>query len=242
MSTFVRRPVPCSGCARQWPVELPTSINATRTPQWRTAILDGSFGRVWCPACGLEQRPLIPFAYLDFQRRQLVTVFPESDETEWLALEGLSAQTYRRNLGEEAPDVAQAIGEGFAVRTTFGVEPLAEKLVVWDAGLDDAWVEVLKLRLMVAATERVVDPATRPRVVAASPVVLEVRWPDGASVTVSRGDYDRLRSEPAAVTETASPGRRWPVLRCRPNADRSWGGGGPAPPVIIAGTHPTNWT
>src|SRR5207237_105592 len=52
-----------------------------------------------------------------------------------------------------APEPMRDFATGFRVRAVFGGPALADKLHVWDAGLDDAVVELLKLELATSQPE-----------------------------------------------------------------------------------------
>lgn len=142
-----------------------TSINATRTPQWRDVILEGSFQRSPCPACGVYATPLIAFPYIDFDRKQYIGVFPTSDEHRWPELEHEPEDAFVRNLGGLAPPIARPIGAGFEVRTVFGLGALREKILALSGSIDDAALEVLKLRLIVARHDLSASLGARPRLV-----------------------------------------------------------------------------
>lgn len=149
MSTFVPATIACPACGEARSLELAESINASRTPEWREEILARRFQRITCPACGHEHEALLAFAYVDFDRRELIAVFPTEDEPRWCELEYESVHTYEQNLGMLAPPPARAVGGEFFVRTVFGLDALREKLLVHEFGVDDAVLEAWKLRAAV---------------------------------------------------------------------------------------------
>jgi hypothetical protein len=135
------------------------SLNVSRSPESRDALLSGELHATRCPAC--EQRVVFEsqFDYLDFGRRQLLMIFPPDDEPRWAELEPMPAALYQRALTDEVlPPLVRQIGAGFRVRAVFGMAALREKVVLWDAGLDDAVVEAWKLGWMRR------DPLARMRV------------------------------------------------------------------------------
>jgi hypothetical protein len=184
-----------------------TSINATRTPEWRDIILDGKFQQFTCPTCGERTTPLLPFPYIDFTRKQYIGVFPLSSEAAWWEHEREPEGAYDRNLGHLAPAVAQPIGADMQVRTVFGLDALQEKIAVLDAGLDDAVLEALKLRLLVARDDLSSGLDDRPRLTSVDKDTLEFRVcgpaPDGNPgsrdvyrLTVPRADFDAVADDP----------------------------------------------
>lgn len=201
MSTFRERSVACSGCGveeRRW---VATSINATRTPHWRDAILDGSFQVFTCDRCDTRTAPLLPFPYVDFGRRLLIGVFPAADEATWWEHEDRTTGAFLRNLGADAPAVAQPLGDGMVVRTVFGLAALREKVVVFAAGLDDGVLETLKLRLLLLVDELVPGLDGRPRLASADgdELVFDVAHPaagEAGRLRVDRQEYDHVLADP----------------------------------------------
>jgi hypothetical protein len=200
MSTFVQEQVTCA-CGNVTARDLATSINVSRTPEWRGVILDGTFQRFACPTCGMVAESVIPFIYVDFDRRHYVGVFPIDDEAHWRELEDEPLVAFERNLGAGAPAIARPLGEGFLVRTVFGLDALREKLVILDADLDDTFVEILKLRLLVARTDVVPIAANRLRLVAADATHLTLVDPVGEHTVVDRSDYDAIGEDPVLVND-----------------------------------------
>src|SRR5678815_2165427 len=74
MSIFKTVELPCPTCATRVSLELVHSVNADRRPDLRQAVLDGTFQREQCPACGLAFRVEPEFTYIDVGRGQFVTV------------------------------------------------------------------------------------------------------------------------------------------------------------------------
>ena len=205
MSTFVQVDVTCDRCGATSQRVVATSINATRTPEWRQVILDGSFQRSECPACAAVATPLVPFPYIDFDRKQYLGVFPPQDEARWWEVEREPHAAYVRNLGDLAPPVARPLGAGFEVRTVFGLGALREKIVVLSSGLDDAVLEALKLRLLLARPELDASLDGRPRLVevAGGTLGFEVAVPSSEEehdlyrLEVPSADYDDVARDQA---------------------------------------------
>jgi hypothetical protein len=200
MSTFIDVDVPCDLCGMITERTVATSINATRAPEYRQAILDGTFQRFRCSGCGAESTPLVPFIYLDFDRGNYIGVFPSSDEATWWAVEEEPLAAFDRNLGAQAPPPARGIGSHFQVRTVFGLTALREKIVVLEAGLDDAVLEALKLRLMAVMSGLSLDLAGRPRLVAVTAdqlvfLVAQASADDHRQLEVPRTEYEDIAAD-----------------------------------------------
>jgi hypothetical protein len=111
-------------------------------PAARQEILDGSFQVVACARCDHRMMVEGSMIYTDFERRQYVAV-----ET----LVGMSVddavqrhRTIYADSFESGPPIAQDMGKAFRPRLVFGLPALREKLLIWDAGLDDYVVEAVK--------------------------------------------------------------------------------------------------
>lgn len=165
MSKFEERSITCRSCSDTWQVSVAQSINADRSPHHRDAIIAEQFHRFECPRCGVPAFVEDPFIYIDFSRREWIGVFPTSFEGEWSRWEEAPLQALRVGLGSDAPPIVQPLAEGLKVRVVFGLLALREKLVCFQAGLDDGVLEVMKLELMKGVDGLPVHPAFRPRLV-----------------------------------------------------------------------------
>jgi transcription elongation factor Elf1 len=142
MSTSRRYHLPCSACGQAFPVELVAAVQMTRMPEARQQILDGTFQVFSCPACGKPTAIESSLVYTDFARGQYVAV-ESAAGLSWQA-----AQMRHQAVFEEcfvnAPSIARELGRGIRKRLVFGFRALREKLVLWDAELDDHVVEAVK--------------------------------------------------------------------------------------------------
>jgi ribosomal protein S27E len=212
MSTFVPVLVTCPGCGHVQEETLATSLNVTRTPHWKDAVLDGSFQQVRCSSCGATWEAVEPFIYLDFKLRLYVGVHPAGDEAVWWEHENGPADAFVRNLGWAAPPVARPIGEGFAVRTTFGLASLREKIVARDAGLDDVTLEALKLRLLLTRHDLRFGLAARLRLTSVDGPTL-VFASSGVAIRSDRAAYDEVGDDPVLAAQL------YPLLAGHPYCD-----------------------
>ena len=80
--------------------------------------------------------------YIDMDRKHWVSVVPGERER-WPEHEDAVAALFERTM--TTSPLARRLREGFTVRVVFGLEELREKLVIWQANLDDAVVECAKV-------------------------------------------------------------------------------------------------
>ena len=146
MSVFQSIEVPCPSCSTSVPFELVHSVNAARRPDLRVAILDRSFQRQACPACGYTFRMEPEFTYLDVGRKQFFAVFPASKLAQCHELEAKAVASYNKAFGPGSG--AESMGKGMLSRAVFGWAGLVEKLIAADHNIDDRTLEIAKIAVM----------------------------------------------------------------------------------------------
>jgi len=142
MSTFYPHEVRCPGCARSFTVDVVWGIHITRLPWARQQILEGRFQVFACPGCALSVTVEGPSVYTDFERHQYVAI-ETSASASWQAAK-LRHQTIFEDSFDSGPEIAREMGRAFTRRLVYGLGRLREKLLLWDAGLDDYAVEAVK--------------------------------------------------------------------------------------------------
>ncbi len=150
MSVWSTERVTCEGCGAAIEAPVVVSVSASRATAVREqARLAGGGGlhRVRCPGCGVERTLWRTLVYTDLPRRQWVHVALASERPRWPEHEREATALAGRALRAGAPMIA-AIADEVRVRVVFGYDELRERLRVWDAGLDDAIVECVKLRCL----------------------------------------------------------------------------------------------
>jgi hypothetical protein len=157
MSWFETESFTCPRCSGTFTASTADTINVTRMPSARDRILDGTFHRFGCETCGETITIDRTFLYSDLRREQFIHVFPVDHAGDWPQWEEIAGQTFWQAF-TPAPPAMREVATRFRVRAVFGLAALADKLRAWDADLDDAIVETLKLEL--AATHPVVSTRT----------------------------------------------------------------------------------
>ena len=207
MSVFRPETLICPVCGHRNTETVALSLHGSRVPEIVQSIVDGTFQCFTCARCDLPYRADGPLIYIDFERKRWIGEFPASMEPDWAALEQQPLDAFRRSVIDLAPAFLRAEADGFAIRAVFGLEALAEKIRLFDAGYDDRLVEVAKLQTMLRVGA-VFAPSTRPRVVALAPDAITMGvWvaaddaTDGsaqrASVTIDATDLEVLAGDAA---------------------------------------------
>ena len=144
MSVFEKTSLACPACGSTVVVDLVHSVNAVRRPDLRTAILDRSFQRTVCPACGAGFRVEPKFTYLDtgreaVHRRHARRASCPPGRRPRRAPQASFDKAFGKASG------ASGAGRGMQARCVFGWLGLNEKLIALEHGIDDVALEMAKL-------------------------------------------------------------------------------------------------
>lgn len=140
MSLSEEQPITCPGCKATSVARIHRSVNVTTEPALKEQLLTGRLFTFACPSCGRSSRVVHPeLVYHDVQRGYLLQMD---------ALGKFDAASLR-GLEGSLPPVTRVVRDSNA---------LLEKVKVFDAGLDDRVIEVLKL---VLASQQRDDTTTR---------------------------------------------------------------------------------
>jgi hypothetical protein len=190
VSTFVTRSFVCPRCGQKSERSVALGVNIGRHARPREQILARAFQRFPCPRCAVVSVVEDAFTYVDFDRKQLLALYPRAEQPRWRERDAEVRALFERNFTADGlPGAARELGEGQRVRSVFGLEALREKLVCFDAGLDDAALEAMKVELLRRGLPmpQSVDDQLRLDEVRDDALVLRVE--DGGTVTASRRDY-----------------------------------------------------
>ena len=175
MSTWFEEEVGCPACGSTIVARLALGVHAARAPEVREQLVARTFHRVTCGACGLSFTAQRPLVYTDTERKHWIQVAREHERPRWPELEDATEALFERAfIG--AP-IAHEIRRDMRLRLVFGLEELREKIVVWNANLDDAVVECLKVALL----------AREPHLVRARTIVVDAVTSDGTLLIVVDG-------------------------------------------------------
>lgn len=131
MSTQMTEEVSCPQCGAAVQTKLWPGIDAAGHPELKARLLDETLFDWKCPECGYAARFLYPCLYHDTEREFMVYLSPNGD--------GCSGEV---DVKKEFPQLA-----GLTKRVVSSPEELKEKILIFDSGLDDAAVELVKYAL-----------------------------------------------------------------------------------------------
>jgi hypothetical protein len=203
MSLFRHETFACPECTTGVEFEVAESLNADRRPDLRAAILDGTYQRGSCPACGTVFRIDPSLTYLDLGRGQWILVLPLDRLGEWAAFEQGARAMFDRSFGPTAPLASRQIGERLSVRVTFGWAGLREKLLCAEHAVRDGVLETVKAALLRAGAAANLSGDSELRLWDVADGTLVLGWlrgdgdAPGVTLRVPRELYDSIAGDPA---------------------------------------------
>jgi len=210
MSIFESTELACPACGAINGFEAVHSVNADRRADLRRAILDGSFQRQPCVACGNVFRLDTGFIYVELKKRHWIAARPVTGFDGWPEHEAEARAIFDAAYGPEAPAAVRALAGETVPRLVFGWPALREKLIAAEAGLDDTVLELVKMAMLRHLPETPFAADTTLRLIdVASDGTLVTAWvanPDDATTAVKgvpREFYDAIAAD--AADPQASP-------------------------------------
>lgn len=134
MSQLDSRTIACPQCGHEQECQLWASINVTLDPSLKQDLLDNRLNRFTCAACGYEAQVAASFLYHDMGQKLMIAVNADHEAAAKSLTEALTMSR----------GVQQAFA-GYQFRSVATRDDLVDKVLVLDAGLDDAIVEMVKV-------------------------------------------------------------------------------------------------
>ena len=132
--------VTCPNCGKESPFEIWSSVNTAVNPEMKQAVRDRSAFVFKCPECGAKTPVDYGFLYQQPEDRLMIQYVTNDEQFE---------KVHEMLADRENPKVQQVRNAGYLLRLVRTANQLADKLAIFDAGLDDRIVEVYKLSALV---------------------------------------------------------------------------------------------
>lgn len=119
--------ITCPGCGAEGRFVAWGSLNVTLNPERKQELVSGELTRFVCPNCGQSGQVVYPLLYHDMAKHLMIWLVPS---------------------GDELPPGDLPFGEmmrDYDLRLVATLNELVEKILIFDAGLDDRIVECFKL-------------------------------------------------------------------------------------------------
>ena len=210
MSIFKPVRLACPSCGAGVDFQAVSSVNADRAPHLRQQIVDETFQREACAACGTTFRLSPKFSLIDHGRDSWIAVLPATERDEWPEHEKAAAASFERAYGAGASPSIRKIGSTIRRRLVFGWAALREKLVAQDLHLDDLALELTKMALLRSSGSAPIGASTELRLLGGDATRLAFAWLLSSDESLVEG----LEVERAAYDEIAADtGGDWAELR-----------------------------
>lgn len=134
-------------------------------------------------------------------RSKEFVVHPARALGDWEQYEGEAVSSFATSYGEKASPAAKAIDDDLDARVAFGWSALREKLLIAEAGLNDADLELVKIAMLRGLDNMPLGEDTELRLVAVEGDELVMAWVrvDGETVVetlrVPRDLYDEIAAD-----------------------------------------------
>ncbi|ARP51169.1 MULTISPECIES: CpXC domain-containing protein [Caproicibacterium] len=139
MSTQVNKDVCCPQCGKPVRTKMWTGISADTEPLLRQKVRDETLFDWQCPHCGYQAELVYPCLYHDKNHKFMIYLVPEGNEKSLRKVE----------VDKRFPQLA-----GVKKREVASPMELKEKVLIFEAGLDDMGVELVKSGLAGIVEER----------------------------------------------------------------------------------------
>ena len=141
MATIVKKEHRCPECNKIFQVSMHATILPGEHPELKKSILSETLFSFTCPHCGYEADMVYPVLYHDREAEYMIY---------------LSAQP-ESALSQKVPQELSEVRK----RVVHNQKELKEKILVFDAGLDDAAVEIVKLAVLDIVAKKYGDDSAR---------------------------------------------------------------------------------
>ncbi len=130
----------CPKCNANVEAEQWSAVNGAKNPQQKVKILDGSLFTAKCKACGNVSRIGFPMLYNDTEKNYMIWLVYEESEINHVSEYFKSS---KNDLVED--ENGEAVDVGCRQRIVLSPDQLREKIMIFDSGLDDKIIEIMKL-------------------------------------------------------------------------------------------------
>lgn len=138
MSMHRMEEVTCPRCKKKGRMQIWQSVNTALDPETREQVRTGSLFEYTCPSCGAVTN--VNYGFLYHQMEDLMMIYYVTDEE--------SCRSVEQMFSGEDERMGRAMGMGgfddYIMRIVMSQNGLREKLFIFDQGLDDRLIEIIK--------------------------------------------------------------------------------------------------
>ncbi len=137
MSRCSQTMITCPKCNKEHPFTIWESINTQLDPEMRPAVKDRSAFLFECPTCG--EKTYVDYGFLYHQMEDGIMIhYANSDEN--------AEEIYKMITGDDSAGLfREMLDADYLIRIVRSQNDLREKISIFDEGLDDRIIEIIKL-------------------------------------------------------------------------------------------------
>ena len=130
----------CPKCGATVEAEQWTAVNGEKNPQQKLKILEGSLFKAACKNCGNESKIGYPMLYNDTKQNYMIWLVYDDEEVKHVT------DYFKKSKNDIIEDEnGEVVDTDCRQRIVMSPESLREKIMIFDSGLDDKMIEILKL-------------------------------------------------------------------------------------------------
>ena len=130
----------CPKCGQNVEAEQWSAVSGDKNPQQKAKLLDGSLFKAVCRKCGRVSTVGYPMIYNDMKENYMIWLVYDTEEV------GHVTEYFKKSKSSQPDDDSQEpVDPGCRQRIVLSPEALREKIMIFDSGLDDKIVEIMKL-------------------------------------------------------------------------------------------------
>lgn len=138
MSDTKKQTIKCPKCGKDVEVELFDGLEMPYDNKYKDAILKNTFFKLHCDSCGITFPIAYRFTYNDMEQKYFIWLAPKMDEEEQKAI-----AAHNDRLKNDT--VLKLAYNGYTHRIVRNDNELREKVLIFDNGFDDRYIETMKL-------------------------------------------------------------------------------------------------
>lgn len=147
MSISDKETIKCPACGEVSELTVWQSITVSDSPDIKADLLKGRVNMFTCPSCSQKALFPAPILYTDTEKKLVISFSPQNTEGE------------RLRIFEEIKKSSKSSGElenypYYNLRFVTSYNELLEKILIFDSGLNDKPIEVIKLLVLAQESEK----------------------------------------------------------------------------------------
>lgn len=150
MSINFKQQIKCPKCAQMAEINVWSSITVEDSKDLKEELLKGKINIFKCPSCSAQALLPVPLLYHDKDKKLMISFTPTNDEMQKKQLFSQIKKS-SKNSGELENF------EEYNLRFLSNYDELLEKILVFDNGLHDKVIEVLKVLILMQDSEKAND-------------------------------------------------------------------------------------